>query len=799
MDYGIPSLAMFSETGELNRFPNSSTAGLALFNRGADTSPEWRQIAITDVNGLETALSGLVHSHPYLPLAGGVMTGPISSRIIENYGRYYGVAFADFYSDNITTIVIETGIAANSTGGTIPSSEDFYQVTVNGISHTDKSKTLDVKIGLSIKTNGSLSTTTTSGWSTFGTIVATNVAYKVVSNKYVLVLTIPEGKYYVWVDVASKYITVRDNNFVDNLSTALGSWSISSSTVTGTTNLSRAKVPITSFASGSENPGYILTVDTQANGYAPKWIQKLPVSNGGTGATSLTGILVGNGTNAFSTVSTTNANGKFLKCTVANNVASYSFEDISSSLPPITGLVCDSSPESSYTNRNQMVLFRNTNYNGNPSWSFITASDIYGAPRNVKSVLISEGADNVDNTSSGTWLDVTLSSTPKFLGAKEGSNNGLRFYTASEMGIDIPSAYNTAAEPIGETASPGLSSAYSRGDHIHPLPYTVPSAERLFFPRKIGIIGAITAEAIDFDGTGDVFLNALRIDPYFFETAVPVTSGGTGLTSLTENRLLIGKGTGAIGTIANVTSTSQFLRSNGTSSAPSFQSITWEDVTSKPSTFSPSAHDHTLANIKNAGTASKVVITNPNNTAGEAIGTTEGAAGQVLAQITTGTAATVGWITPRMRDVHSFYLSDNSTGTNASTITHTKGHDTMVYIVNNASSLGSGQDTYTCEVNVPTASGGATEGDQIELHLVSLANAGITGKLRVQVSAGNYSNLMFMKNNVIVNATNQTATNPNVLECGKGQYIVLRAIAVSQSDKNYGTFNWLAKVMAEVN
>jgi hypothetical protein len=360
----------------------------------------------------------------------------------------------------------------------------------------------------------------------------------------------------------------------------------------------------------------------------------------------------------------------------------------------------------------------------------------------------------------------------------------------SDLNSALPTAYDTAAEPLGEVASSGLSNAYSRGDHIHPIPYVVPTADKLFMPRKIGIIGAITAEAVDFDGTGDVFLNALRIDPYFFETAVPVSSGGTGATTLTSHGLLIGNGTSAVGTISPVNSSAKFLRSNGLDSHPSYESVTWDNVTSKPSTYTPSTHTHGLGDIKGSGTASAVIVTNPTNTAGEAIGTTAGEAGQVLTQISTGTKATVGWTTPRLRDVRAFYDIHSSS---PSSVTHTKGHDTLAYVVD-GSNLSSGATSFTCELSIPVASN-AAEGDQIELHLISQAPAGVTGKLRVQInSSTSYGNLLFMKNGVIVQAS-----STNILECGNGQYIVLRAVAMSQSDRTYQTYNWLAKVVAEVN
>ena len=265
------------------------------------------------------------------------------------------------------------------------------------------------------------------------------------------------------------------------------------------------------------------------------------------------------------------------------------------------------------------------------------------------------------------------------------------------------------------------------------------------------------------------------------------------MTSITNHRLLVGRGDSAIAVIGKPSSTIKFLCSNEEDEDPSFEFIDWTDIQNKPSTYTPATHTHGLGDIKGTGTASAVMVTNPTNTAGEAVGTTAGQVGQVLTQLSTGTNATVGWTTPRIRDVRAFY---NISSSSSSAVTHTKGHDTLVYVVDGGN-LATGQTSYTCEVSIPSAAtnGAAAEGDQIELHLVSLANAGVTGKLRVQInSSTNYGNLMFMKDGVIVQAS-----STNILECGNGQYIVLRAVAMSQSDRNYETYNWLAKVVAEVN
>lgn len=172
------------------------------------------------------------HSHPYLPLAGGVMTGAVSTSIIESNGRYYGVAWADGAAST-TKIIVNTSIAANSNGGILPEGETFYQVHLTGLDENNKAKTLDITIGLSITPSGGI-TTSKSGWSTAGTVQATKIEYdRTTTNKYILVITVPSGKYRVNVDVFCDYVAVKDQFFPTNVATYLSGWTIAANTTTG--------------------------------------------------------------------------------------------------------------------------------------------------------------------------------------------------------------------------------------------------------------------------------------------------------------------------------------------------------------------------------------------------------------------------------------------------------------------------------------------------------------------------------------------------------------------------------------
>lgn len=303
------------------------------------TGSQYTFAAISDITGA------------YLPLAGGVMHGvggygengrnaPLSTNLLENYGRYYGLAWTEKTSDtNSTSIVIETSIAANTTSGfPTPSDEKPFQVLVTGFDLANNAKTLNVKIVLAITSSGSPNLDTShSGWTSSGTAVVTNVEYAVNSttNKYILRLTVPSSKYRVNVDGLCDYVVTRDQYWVDNVNTYLyGLWSIST-TASGSptfTSLNQTWNYLKDIPTGISTAG-IVRIDSN---------QKLTVSGnavtvaeGGTGKSSLTAYaLLAGGTTATGDIQqvTTGTSGQVL---VSNG---------SSALPSFQTLTIPSAP-----------------------------------------------------------------------------------------------------------------------------------------------------------------------------------------------------------------------------------------------------------------------------------------------------------------------------------------------------------------------------------------------------------------------------------------------------------------------
>lgn len=276
----------------------------------------------------------------------------------------------------------------------------------------------------------------------------------------------------------------------------------------------------------------------------------LPVGKGGTGATTLTGIVVGKGTDPFETVSTTSADGKFLKCTITNGNASYSFESINSSVPAITSL--QSGTDSATTK----VLTGGNSSTATPSWKPLADAGI--APTSHASTTTTYGAASA--TSYGHAKATTT--TPK-----ADTENG-------SLGSEVDS--------------------FARGDHAHPTPLVVEFAKRFSVIHGIGLTGAVTAEVTEYVGDSDAIIRVTAIDPDFITNAVPIAKGGTGATTasaaltnlgaaaashkhalsdinsgLTKGGLLVGSSTTEIGSIAPV-ATGKILASKGTSALPAW-------------------------------------------------------------------------------------------------------------------------------------------------------------------------------------------------------------------------------------
>lgn len=191
-----------------------------------------------DVELTVTSLDASKLDVAYLPLAGGLMNGPISSRIIESYGRYYGCLQYQ-WNTSVTTIAITTPFpSSNTNGGTVPASgdgEQFFQLHITGIDNTSNGKTLDIKVGIAVKVGGSINADH-SGWSSIGIITPSKVQHGTINYKHAVIITLPtvtNGNHMrINVDACFDYWAKRDNGWMDSipLYTAVGTWGIDNNT-----------------------------------------------------------------------------------------------------------------------------------------------------------------------------------------------------------------------------------------------------------------------------------------------------------------------------------------------------------------------------------------------------------------------------------------------------------------------------------------------------------------------------------------------------------------------------------------
>lgn len=149
------------------------------------------------------------------------------------------------------------------------------------------------------------------------------------------------------------------------------------------------------------------------------------------------------------------------------------------------------------------------------------------------------------------------------------------------------SSSTTPSAPLGAGAVGTTFDIFALADHVHPVQTeitgTAALATRLAYPVRIGVIGAATAEAIEFDGSEGIFLKVTRLDPYALDVPVPIDKGGTGISTLTKNSILYAKETNEWGQITP--GTSGQLLTAGATGVPEFKTLTLP----QPSSSTPAA------------------------------------------------------------------------------------------------------------------------------------------------------------------------------------------------------------------
>jgi len=149
-----------------------------------------------------------------------------------------------------------------------------------------------------------------------------------------------------------------------------------------------------------------------------------------------------------------------------------------------------------------------------------------GSDESANGYSVYEYTFHKDTGSNGQFLSAVNTTT-----TDQTTNQVTQSVSQSWQTLTIPAAPSALPLVDNETGSLGTSGTYATADHQHPLPYAVQAAYKFYYPRKLGIGGAITAEAQEYDGTSDLILQVTEIDPAAIINTVPIEKGGTGAST----------------------------------------------------------------------------------------------------------------------------------------------------------------------------------------------------------------------------------------------------------------------------
>jgi Chaperone of endosialidase len=303
----------------------------------------------------------------------------------------------------------------------------------------------------------------------------------------------------------------------------------------------------------------------------------LPVANGGTGATTLTGYVYGNGTGAF-TASTTIPNAGLTNSSVTIGSTAIALGATSTTLAGLTTVTLTQDPTANlqastkqYVD-NQVAAVSNTTFHassGYASTAALTATYSNGTA-GVGATLTNSGtlaALTIDGYTF-TATDVTNSTRVLIKDQASGLQNGI--YTVTNQGSGAAAWVLTRATDFNTVGTgPNFietgASTFVTGGAVNGSTGWVMNTTGTITVGSTSLVWVQSSSSASVTVTSPL----TKVGSVISLGTVPTTLGGTGLTTLTAYNVMLGNGTGNVAFAAPST-TGYPLLSTGAASNPSF-------------------------------------------------------------------------------------------------------------------------------------------------------------------------------------------------------------------------------------
>ena len=321
-------------------------------------------------------------------------------------------------------------------------------------------------------------------------------------------------------------------------------------------------------------------------GVAPSWGKigltthvsgTLPVANGGTGATTLTGYLYGNGTGAF-TASATIPNAGLTNSTVTIGSTAISLGGTSATLAGLTTVTLTQDPTlalqastKQYVD-GQVAAVSNTTFHASSSYAStasLTANYSNGTA-GVGATLTNSGALAALTIDGYTFTatDVTNATRVLIKDQSSGLQNGI--YTVTNQGSGAVAWVLTRATDFN-TVGTGSNyietgaSTFVTGGAVNGSTGWVMNTTGTITVGSTSLVWVQSSSSASVTVTSPL----TKVGTVISLGTVPTTLGGTGLTTLTSYGVMLGNGTGNVA-FASPSTTGYPLLSTGASSNPAF-------------------------------------------------------------------------------------------------------------------------------------------------------------------------------------------------------------------------------------